>query len=121
MDGKLPAHTEANNARGGAYGIAQKRAAYFQLLGLDHMHVMLVKALESQLAMVLKKAVQNLGLLQLPSTCTNLRHGSFKRTPRHLVVIIRTYLFCLGWAGGVCVHPYVTLLPTLKGTWGQGR
>ena len=48
LDGKLPSHTEANNAHDGAYGIAQKRAEYFQLLGLDVMHVMLVKALESQ-------------------------------------------------------------------------
>ena len=59
MDGKLPAHTEANNAHAGAYGIAQKRAKYLQLIGLDYMHVMVVKALESQLAIVLKKVLQS--------------------------------------------------------------
>ena len=57
-DGKLLAHTEANNAHDSAYGIAQKRAEYFQLLGLDSMHVMIVKALELQLAMVLKRVAQ---------------------------------------------------------------
>ena len=55
LDGKIPSHTEANNAHYGLYGIAQERAAYFQLLGLDVMHVTLIKALESQLAIVLKK------------------------------------------------------------------
>ena len=57
-DGRLPAHTEADNAHHGAYGIAQRWAEYFQLLGLDSMHIMLVKALESQLAAVLKRVVQ---------------------------------------------------------------
>ena len=54
-DGRLPSHTEADNAHHGSYGIAQRRAEYFQLLGLDSMHIMLVKALESQLATVLKR------------------------------------------------------------------
>ena len=51
-------HTEANNVHAGPYGIVQKRAQYFQLLGLDSMHIMIVKELESQLAIVLKKVVQ---------------------------------------------------------------
>ena len=54
MDGKLPAHTEADNVHTGPYGIAQKQAQYFQLLSLNNMHIMIVKELESQLAMVLK-------------------------------------------------------------------
>ena len=45
MDGKLLAHTEADNAHAGPYGIAQKQAQYFQLLGLNNMHVMIVKEL----------------------------------------------------------------------------
>jgi hypothetical protein len=48
LNGKLPSHTESNNAHGGAYGIAQERAAYFQLLGLDVMHVMLLRARSSR-------------------------------------------------------------------------
>ena len=47
LDGKLPSHTESDNAHSLAYGIAQKRAEYFELLGLDVMHVMLFRALES--------------------------------------------------------------------------
>ena len=59
MDGKLPAHTEANNVHAGPYGVVQKRAQYLQLLGLDSMHIMIVKELESRLAIVLKKVVQS--------------------------------------------------------------
>ena len=59
LDGKLLSHTLANNAHDGAYGITQRKAEYYQLLGLDTMHVMLVKALESQLTIVLKKVAQS--------------------------------------------------------------
>ena len=57
-DGRLPSHTEADNAHYGSYGVVQRRAEYFQLLGLDSMHIMLVKALESRLATVLKRVAQ---------------------------------------------------------------
>ena len=38
--------------------LSRARAEYFQLLGLDSMHIMLVKALESRLAIVLKRVAQ---------------------------------------------------------------
>ena len=40
------------------YGIIQKRAEHFQLLSLDTMHIMLVKALKSQLTIMLKRVTQ---------------------------------------------------------------
>ena len=55
LDSKILSHTEANNAHHSLYGITQEQAAYFQLLSLDVMHVTLIKALESQLTIVLKK------------------------------------------------------------------
>ena len=57
-DSKLPSHSEADNVHNDSYGIAQRRAEYFQLLSLDSMHIMIVKALESQLTVVLKRIVQ---------------------------------------------------------------
>ena len=59
MDGKLPPHTDATSTHSGDYGIVQRRAKYLQLIGLDYMHVMVVKALELQLAIVLKKVLQS--------------------------------------------------------------
>ena len=57
-DGRLPSHTEADSAHHGSYGVVQRRAEYFQLLSLDSMHILLVKALESRLAAVLKRVAQ---------------------------------------------------------------
>ena len=67
-DIRLPSHTEADNVHHGSYGIAQRQAEYFQLLGLDSMHIMLVKVLKSQLATVLKRVVQ---MPELKTTVTN--------------------------------------------------
>ena len=69
MDGKLPAHTEANNVHAGPYGIVQKRAQYLQLLSLDSMHIMIVKELESQLAIVLKRIARTSELKKIGSAC----------------------------------------------------
>ena len=55
LDGKILSHTEANNTHHSLYGIAQEQAAYFQLLSLDVMHVTLIKVLELQLTIMLKR------------------------------------------------------------------
>jgi len=78
LDGKLLSHTESDNAHGLAYGIAQKRAEYFQLLGLDVMHVMLFRALESQLAVVLKRVART---PELKTTVSNQASEVHKAVP----------------------------------------
>ena len=43
MDGKLLAHTEADNVHASPYGISQKCAQYIQLPSLNNMHIMIMK------------------------------------------------------------------------------
>ena len=77
VPGSVP-QPPCNNAHSSSYGIAQKRAAYFQLLGLDVMHVMLLKALESQLAVVLKRVART---PELKTTVSNQASEVHKAVP----------------------------------------